>query len=306
MVVYIDVLFIINLIINYFILLAVSQILKRNDKRLRLFVGAALGAVYGSLMFFPELNFLYTALLKLVFSVTIVAVAFKCHSIRNFLKLIAYFYIISMLFGGIIYAIQFYFAPPILLVKNGVAYLDISPLYLILSGAGCYIAVKLFSRLFHRNAQTKDIYNVRIEIGQSSVALAALLDSGNDLSDAISGYPVVVAEYKRIEPLIPPALRKIYKTGKITNPPELGQEGFGRRFRIVPYGSVGNAGGILPAFRPDKLVVDGAGIETSQVIVAVTNKRLSDDGLFSALLNPRLFEMKEDAIAFPKTHVKTT
>lgn len=306
MVVYIDVLFIVNLIVNYFILLAVSQLLKRNDKRIRLFIGAVLGAVYGSLIFFPELGFLYTALLKLVFSVTIVAVSFKCHSVRNFLKLIFYFYIISMLFGGIIYAVQYFFAPSILLVKNGVAYLDISPLYLILSGAGCYIVIKLFSRVFHKNVHTKDVCNVRIEIGQSSVTLTALLDNGNDLCDAISGYPVVVAEYKKIEPLIPEKLRRVYKFGKIADPSQLEAAGFSRRFRIVPYGSVGDAGGILPAFRPDKLIVEAAGVETSQVIVAVTNKRLSDDGLFAALLNPRLFEAKENEVAVAKTGVKTT
>lgn len=292
MIVYIDVLFVINLIINYFILLAVSQLLKRQDKRIRIFAGAALGAVYGSLMFFPQLSFLYTAILKLALSVTIVAVSFKCHSVKNLLTLLFYFYIISMLFGGIIYAVELFFAPSILYVKNGIAYIDISPLYLILLSAACYIVIKLLSRVLHRNVNTEDKYIIKIVVEGKSVLLTSLLDNGNDLRDAISGSPVVIAEYRRVEPLIPIELRNIFKTGKIADTELLDAVGFSRRFRIVPYGSVGNTGGILPAFRPDKLIVESAGIVTSDVLIALTNKRLSDDGRFTVLLNPGIFEAR--------------
>lgn len=301
MVVYIDVLFVLNLIINYFLLLAVSRILDRHDGRPRILAGAAMGALYACFIFFPELSFLYSAVLKLCFSISIVAVAYKCGSVKTLFKLLCCFYVTCMLFGGVIYAVEYFFAPPALSVRNGVAYMDLSPIFLILSGAGCYILITLFSRLLHRNVHTEDIYRVEIEVDGVSVAFAALFDNGNDLTDAISGLPVVIAEYSRVEPLLPLELRSTFKTGKFSSPPQA--SGFGRRFRVVPYGSVGNAGGLLPAFRPDRLAVKKAGVETSDVLVAVTSRRLSDDGLFSLLLNPRLFSAETNRNA-PKTTIK--
>lgn len=287
-VVYIDVLFILNLIINYFILLAVSQILHRKDKRLRLLLGSALGALYASLMFFPEIAFLYTAGLKLVLSMTIVAISFKRLNIRSFFKLLICFYITSMLFGGIIFAIQFFAAPPGLDVRNGVAYMNMSPLLLILSGAGCYIVIKLLSRYLHRDVHTTDIYTLEIAVDGFKVMMPALLDNGNDLCDAISGYPVIIAEYRYVEMLIPQQLRAVFRSGKVPDNADFEMSGWRKRMRFIPYGSVGNAGGILMAFRPDKLTVASTDIDTSNVLVAVTNNRLSSDGLFNALLNPHL------------------
>jgi Sporulation factor SpoIIGA. len=288
-VVYIDVLFVLNLIINYFILLAESQLLHRQDSRLRIFGASALGALYACLIFFPALSFLYTALLKLAFSVTIVAAAFKCHGIKSLAKLLAFFYITGMLFGGIVSAVEYFLAPPILFVKNGITYLDISPLFLILSGAGCYLVIRLFSKRFHKSVHTSDLYRATIRLCGRSVTGTALLDNGNDLCDAISGVPVVVAEYPSVEKLIPPDLRLTFKTGRISESGALARDGFDKRFRVVPYGSVGNTGGLLPAFRPDRLLVEEAGIDTPDVLIAVTGRHLSGDGLFSMLLNPILF-----------------
>lgn len=288
-VVYIDVLFILNLIIDYFILLAVSQILHRRDKRLRLLLGAFLGALYASLMFFPQLGLLYSAFLKLLFSAVLVLISFKCASVKNFLKLLVCFYLISTVFGGIIYAVELFLAPPGLNVRNGIMYMDISPLLLILTSAGCYIIIKLIARYFHRNVHTSDIYSVEISADGKSINLTALLDNGNDLCDVISGYPVIISEYCKVEKLIPNNLKMIFKNGKITDTSVFADTDWQKRVRMIPYGSVGNVGGMLPAFKPDSVRIPAVEINTSEVIVAVTSKRLSDNGDFSALLNPHLF-----------------
>lgn len=294
-VVYIDVLFILNLIINYFILLAVSRILHRNDKRLRLFAGAFTGAVYACLMFFPQLAFLYTAVLKLVFSATIVAISFKTAGIKNFFKLFVTFYITNMLFGGIIFAVYYLLSPPGLNVRNGVMYVNISPLLLILASAGCYIVIKLIAKYFHRNVHTDDIYTAEIEVDGCSVKFCALLDNGNDLCDAISGYPVIIAEYRKVEKIIPQPIQKAFSSGS-ADTENFDLLGWNKRVRIIPFGSVGKTGGILPAFRPDSLEISKASIKTSEVLVAVTTNRLSEDGSFYGLLNPCLFKSGERSL----------
>src|SRR5659263_672773 len=99
MVVYIDILFAVNLILNYFILLAVSILLKRKDKRLRILAGAAFGALYSLFIFYPQLTYLYSIFVKIIASVIIVLITFKCSNIKTFAKLIMFFYLISFLFG---------------------------------------------------------------------------------------------------------------------------------------------------------------------------------------------------------------
>ena len=287
-VVYIDVLFIINLIVNYFILLAAASILHRPVKRLRLLAGAFLGAVYSCLMFFPQLGFLYTAGLKIIISAAIVAVSYKHSGIKNFLKLLLTFYITSMLFGGIIYAVQYFLSPPGLDERNGVIYMDISPLMLILSSAGCYILISLISKYFHRNVHTNDIYSIKIEVDGKTALLPALLDNGNDLRDAISGCPVIIVEYNKVKSLIPPPLHTMF-SGGTADAEIISISEWNKRVRMIPFGSIGSVGGILPAFRPDILIIESAQIRTADVIVAVTKNRLSDEGDFFALLNPQLF-----------------
>lgn len=300
MTVYIDVLFIINLVVNYFILLAVSSLLHRQDKRLRILLGAIFGAFYSVFMFFPQVQFLYSAVLKLLASIAIVLISYRGRSIKMYIKLLLYFFLISMLFGGVMYAVQYFAAPPMLSVRNGVAYMSISPLFLIITSAVCYALIHLISRFFHRDVHTNDIYEIEIAVGGVIAKMHALLDNGNDLYDTLSGTPVIIVEYSKIEKLIPEPLRISFKTGKMADADVLESTGFSKRFRVIPYGSVGSIGGILPAFRPDTLFIKNSGKTYSDVLTGVTNRRLSDDGKFYALLNPRLFGENSDSLPHDK------
>lgn len=295
-VVYIDVLFIVNLILNYFILLAVSMVLHRQDKRFRLFGAACLGALYSLFIFYPTLSFLYTSLAKLLFSVSIVLAAYSFRGLKSLLRLILCFYIINIVFGGIIFAIWFFFAPPGMSLRNGVVYFDISPLALILCGGGCYIIVLLLSRFLHRNTQAHSLYRLTIRMGGLEATTPALLDTGNGLCDILTGAPVLVVEYSRIQKLIPRALRPSFQKGTLETA-GLSSSPWAGKIRMIPYASVGSKGGLLPAFRPDGVVAeaDGREINTKNVLVAVSPGRLSDDGSFGALLSPHLLsEVRAD------------
>lgn len=289
-VVYIDVLFIVNLILNYFILLAVSAALHRRDSRWRLFGAACLGAVYALFIFFPALGFLYTATAKFVFSLSIVLAAFRFTNLRGFLKVTLCFYVVTIAFGGIIFAIWMFFSPPGMQLRNGVVYFDISPVWLILCGGGCYVVVLLLSRFLHRSNPTRTIYQLAVKVGNLSAAAPALLDTGNGLCDVMTGAPVVVAEYARMEKLIPHALRPSFRKGTLESGALSGSP-WAQRVRMVPYGGLGGKGGLLPAFRPDSVTAENGKqtVETKSVLVAVTPGRLSDDGSFGALLSPHLF-----------------
>lgn len=283
-VVYVDVLFAVNLILNYFILLAVAGALRRRERRLRLLAGAALGAFYSLFIFFPQVGFLYSAAGKLCLSAAMVGIAYRWTGARDALRLLVTFYLSSLLLGGGLFALWYFLSPPGLLVRNGVVYLDIPPVPLILSAAAFYIFFTLASRLFRHGGGR--LYDMELHCGGTSVRMRALLDTGNGLTDMLTGAPVVVAEYPAVEKLLPLSLRAAVKRGGIggTDSPWAG------RMRLIPYGTVSGKSELLPAFRPDRLEIMAPGEkwETTDVLVAVCPRRLSPGGSYQALLSPLL------------------
>lgn len=291
-VVYIDVLFAVNLVLNFLMLRATSAVLHRQDKRLRQFMGAVLGALYSLFIFFPQVNFLYSVLLKVVVSVAIVSVSFKFVTIRNLLKLVAVFYGISFLFGGIIFALYFFVAPQGLAMRNGVVYFDISPVVLIVSGGACYVIITLISRLVRRSNRLREIYRVRVDADGRSAEINAFLDTGNSLSDTITGVPVMIAEYEAVKGLLPQDMRETFKNGVIKNSADMASSTWAGRFRMIPYGSVGATGGLLPAFKPDRLIISQKekALQITSLLIAVTGRRLCADGSFGALIGPGIYD----------------
>lgn len=287
-VVYIDVLFAVNLILDYFILLTVSRMLHRPDKRLRLLAGAGVGALYALFIFLPEMGLLYTAGLKALLSVGIVVAAYRFSTVKSFLQLLGLFYLVSFAFGGLIFALYMFCTPPGMLMRNGVVYFDISPVTLILGAGACYVALTLFSRLVRRHESR--FYSLALSVDGKTVSLSAMLDTGNSLRDPLSGTPVMVAEYGAVQPLLPRALRPVFREGRTGDLPRLEGSGWENRLRMVPYGGLNGKGGLLPAFRPDELAVrlKNRTAKTKDVFIAVCGGRLCSDGRYRALLTPML------------------
>lgn len=287
-VVYIDVLFAVNMILDYFILLTVSRVLHRQDKRLRLLLGAGVGALYALCIFLPEMGILCTAGLKALLSIGIVLAAYRFSTLKSFLQLLGLFYLVSFLFGGLIFALYLFCTPPGMLLRNGVVYFDLSPVTLILAAGACYVVIVLFSRLVRRHENR--FYNLSVTVDSKTVSVPAMLDTGNSLCDPLSGMPVLVAEYGAVQSLLPKALRPAFREGAFQSLKELRENDWESRLRMVPYGGLNGKGGILPAFRPDALSVKSKKqtLKTTDVLIAVCGGRLSSDGRYRALLTPML------------------
>lgn len=292
-VVYVDVLFAVNLIIDYFLLLAVAGALRRNESRLRLLAGALLGAVYSLFIFFPQVGGLYSAGGKILLSVGMVLTAYRWTGMRSMLRLIVVFYLAGALLGGALFALWYFLSPPGLLVRNGVVYFDISPVVLILSAAGFYIAFTLAARLFHHGGGR--LYELEVRCGGAAVRLKALLDTGNRLTDVMTGAPVVVAEYAAVARLLPAEERAAVRAGAIGG----AQSPWAGRMRLIPYGTISGKTELLPAFRPDRVAIltPKGREETADVLVAVCPRRLCPDGSYQALLSPLL--LRQEGAAEP-------
>ena len=287
-VVYIDVLFVLNMFINYFILYAVAKTVRIVPSRLRIFFGALLGGLYSLFIFLPEVNVVLSLAAKLVFSISIVFTAFKRSSLKVFIKLLASFYIINFSFAGIMLGIWFAFKPPGIIINNGVVYFDISIVTLTISTIICYIIVIIISRLLKKNAPDNKYYELKITVDGKTAELNGIVDTGNSLCDNFTDKPVIIVDLNFVSQLFPENIMDFFKNhgGGMEL---LDNTGWRSRIRLIPYNAVGS-NGLLPAFRPDCIELSskkGEKFKTDEVIIAVSSGALPTND-FSALINPRL------------------
>ena len=123
---------------------------------------------------------------------------------------------------------------------------------------------------------------VELQLGNRRCRLTALLDTGNTLSDPVTGKPVVVAEVDRVENLFPPG--KCPKKAELGDPVSAleAREGEDHRWRLLPYRAVGVSHALLLAIKVDRAKVGKE--DYGPILVALSPTPLSDGGGYHALV----------------------
>ena len=117
MTIYIDVVLIENLIMNYIILFATGIILKNKIHHVRLILASLLGAIYSIIAYTSVLNIYSSVILKIILSVIIVYIAYNPQNIKQLWKYILIFYLTSFVFGGAAFALIYVVRPQDILMK---------------------------------------------------------------------------------------------------------------------------------------------------------------------------------------------
>lgn len=273
--VYADVLVLVNLIINYLLLLATAKVCAVSPSRIRLGLAALLGAAYALAVIMPGLGFLSTLPVKLAAAVAMLLVAFGGQ--RRLLRIAIVFLAVSAAFAGAIFAVTY-------MNSGSGAFVTVSVPVLVLSFAICYAAVTL---VFRRVGQHKgELRQLSVTLGERSLKTRALVDTGNSLTDPITGKPVIVIGAADAAPLFGKAeldaVFELQKSGAATALERLAALGIGSRYRLIPYSAVGVRGGMLLAFRADCVLLDEK--EQDAVLIALSPNDVSDNGTYSALV----------------------
>ena len=96
---------------------------------------------------------------------------------------------------------------------------------------------------------------LRLVRGSRCIELTALRDTGNRLREPLSGDPALIAAEADLLPLLEPELQsRLSATAGLSAPERLTILGPG--FRLLPYRTL-QGGGLLLAFRPDQVFLDG-------------------------------------------------
>ena len=281
-VVYLDELFLLNFVVDYLLLLAAGRLCGEVLRRGWLALGAAVGAGYAAAAILPGMGFLLHPLCKLAAAVLALLAGYGRS--RRLLRVGLVFFAVSAAFGGGIFALELLGGQGLTL-RNGVLYSAMDLRLILLSAAGCYAAITLvLQRTARHTAARRELVPALLTLEGRRVALTALVDTGNTLTDPATGRPVMVAEGEKVAGLFPAGqapsgeeLRRPVETLE-----RLGRQGWQGRCRLLPYRAVGVECGMLLALR-----LDGAKVGTEdygKLLLALSPTPLTDGGGYGALI----------------------
>lgn len=276
-VIYIDVLFLLNFVVDYLLLLSAARITGEIISRPRLALGALLGAVYAAVLFLPGGAWLAHPLCKLCAGVLMVLVGFGGSG--RLLRLTLVYFAASAALGGVILALQL-LGTGGLTLENGVIYTGFDVRLLLVTVILSYTALcAVFERAARHGGKRGDLNTARLVLEGRSVSLTVLTDTGNTLTDPVDNRPVMVAEARVLAGLLPDGIDPEDPVGTMER---LGTEKMKRRFRLIPYRAVGVENGLLLAVRTDRAVIGKR--SWAGMLVALSPTPVSDGGGYQALI----------------------
>jgi len=268
--VYADLVLLLNTAVDYLVLLGAGKLCALPLRRLRMGLGALWGGAYAlACALWPQYFALVTA--KLLAGAVMTLIAFGLH--RSSLRAVIAVYAVSAAFGGAVYAAAHLAGSP----GGQGGRIPVSMRVLLLSFALSYAAVSLvFRRVGRRTART--VCPVALRLGTRRAEFTALVDSGNELSDPLTGDPVLIAASEALAPLFDDPAPLSLRDGPAMLAAFAAR---GLRIRLIPCTCVTAEAALLPCFRPDEVRIDG---KTRTMLVGISPVSLTPDGSYSAIV----------------------
>lgn len=256
-----------NFLMDYLILYLASRILSSPAHWRRLAAASAVGCAYALAVFVFSVSFLDSLPFKIAVSVLMCAVAFGWETLRSFLTKFFAMYIMTLFLAGGAFFTVYLFGGEIGLT-GGVMIGSDALRYILLGTLIVSLATFRIRELLRRvNVRGALISRIRIVSGGRHVDLDAFLDTGNDLTGLL-GEPVILAEEKRVEPLM---------SGKAE-----------KDMIRIPFKTVSGSGEAAAFWADEVVFLSGEKRRVSGVLVALHAGRLCPDGRFGALIGPQI------------------
>ena len=241
-VIYVDVLFIVNFFITFFLLLVTAKLSKRDDKLGRCVLASFIGGLYSLVILWQNLNFAASFIGKL---------AAAC-------------IIVIFIFVGVMVGFWLIFKPKGIIINNSTVYFNVSARALLISAFIAYILSALIIRIYNGKTAAKELYSVTVFKNERRIRFFAFADSGNNLKEPFSDYPVIIAQNELFD-------------------------GIDCR-RLVPFNTIGGEG-VLFAFKPDRVEISSStgNATVENVYIALSDK--VKKGEYQGILNPKILNI---------------
>lgn len=273
--IYVDVLIVLNVYVNFFLLRATAKITHTPIKSLRCIAVSFYGSLFSLLILAPKLNTAVNLAVKAVSAVTIVMAAFGIKSRRRLMLNILAFFAVNFIFAGAVYAVYSWLKPEFIHFNNTYFYIDFSLVILVITTAALYFLVCGVRFFLDRTPDNADCYKIIIRYKNRIVSLDALADTGNSLVDFFTGSPVIICREERLSELI---------GGKVISG---AAGGLPNGFRLIPYSTICE-NGVIPIFRPDEVVIYNSGNGQRKNVEAMVGVCSAAD---EAVFNPKLIKI---------------
>lgn len=255
---YVDVLFLVNFMMDYIVLLIVRRMLKCSATHLNVCLGAVIGSLLTCIVVVIPIP--YTSIKLILFHLLVntcmIRAGLKIKTIRHFMKAYLMLYIGSFLLGGIMEIFQPY-------VKFG-------GLFLVIAIAGYYTVLGIWKFVSYVQRWSQCHCKVELYLGNEKYEISGMIDTGNGLRDPISGLPVSVLDRTTAKRL-------------------LGEERI-ENVRYIPYQTIGKQAGVLPVVQIDKMCVyRDTECWFSQPFIGISEEEHFAGGEYEMILNPNLF-----------------
>lgn len=283
MIIYLDVLILINLYVTYFQILAVSVFTHRKTVWYRKLFAAGIGAVASLSIFIPQEMVLTLTLLKIFLCALIAFVAFGYTGFRAYAVSVLFLMLVSFVFSGLMLCVWLFAAPMKMLFINGTVYFGIDTMTIILSTCAAYGVVRIIRYILDKNGKTDGKYTVIIKNNGRECRLSALADSGNGMVDCFSGLPVIVCRRDMCADVSPPAIEMIENNSDIS---EIGTQMI-KGVRIMPFSTVGK-GGLICMFKAESVVIDDETNEEKFPVNALIGIVIGGRQEYEAIFNPKI------------------
>lgn len=279
-VIYIDVFFCVNLVMDFLILKLVSLYIKPQTTYIRCILGAILGSAFGvlSLLISYE-NIIWHMLFSYIFiAVAMVVGTFGLGTRRELIKRCIVLYVVTIFLGGLINLLYSYTYMGVFLqnlfwgLRN-----TTNILWMIGATFFTYICLKALVRIAKRNSKTNMLVAVKLVHKGKERLLTGLIDTGNSLREPYTGKPVHIVCEETISSLLE------------------SQDLHTERFKLVPFTSVGKNHGLIKVITIDELWVytiedtleytNDAIYIKNEVAIGLYEGSLSNVGEFQMLLH---------------------
>ena len=248
--VYLDLLFLLNAYLDFFLLIMVKLTLRRLCKLYRL-VFASLTGGLTTFSLLLNTNYIFLTTIKILLTFIIVIIAFGYKDILYTLKNAIYLFMMGIILGGVASFIhtnihnRYYYLILLIIITPFIVYLFFRQNNIIKKQYKLYYQVKI-------------IFN-----GVKDIILCGFLDSGNNLKDPITKKYIIIVNKNKLKGI-----------NKIRSP------------MYVPVKTI-NSDSLIACYKPDKLFINNK--EYKSYLIGLLDKKIFINGV-DCLLNNRLLE----------------
>ncbi len=268
---YADILMLLNLVVDYFLLSLTARILRRSVSFGRQLCGAGVGAVSSLYIFLPQSSLWIELSVRGLVAALMTLCCFGFFGWRRFFRTVAVLFAVTFGYAGAMIGIWLLLRPNGMVINNSVVYFNISPVFLVGFSAAAYLVATLLRGALDKKSPSSKTCRIALSVGEETAEFTGILDSGNSLTDLFGAASVIIADQSVAQKLF----------GRDVSP-----ETQPNRYRVIPTGTV-SGHELLEGYRCDtgKIYCEDTVTVLERPILAVSKTRLQ--GEYSAIINPQ-------------------